>query len=147
VKMRRCQVAYYDQEKLSGKSKRCCSSVEHSAVMTYHCRSVEYQLKHAHPASSDARGHKMAWHSINCGDPTLCDYTVQNILQAYDSINHADCLPPGAAIFSRHESRGDLHCELILYFSPEATAVAKAVGAMACNKPPPQGLSLILHDN
>ena len=86
----------------------------------------------------------MTWHFLNCGDPTLCDHTVQDILQTYDNINRHTQLPPDAAIFSRHESSGDLHCELMLYFNPEATAVARAAGAAACAPPLPHGLSKII---
>lgn len=85
----------------------------------------------------------MRWRYLNCGDPTLCDAKVQELLQAYDNMNRSKQLPPGAAIFSRHESLGDLHCELVLYFNPEAEAVAKTVGATSCAKPLPQGLSRI----
>jgi hypothetical protein len=87
----------------------------------------------------------MTWHAINCGDPTLCDPVVQKVLQTYERVSSTDHLPPGAAIYSRHESRGDLHCELILYFTSEAAVVAQELGAIACNEPAPQGLSLLVN--
>ncbi|MCB1688659.1 MAG: hypothetical protein KDI33_09250 [Halioglobus sp.] len=89
----------------------------------------------------------MPWHYLNCGDPTLCDATVQSLLTTYNSMVRDEQLPPDAAIYSRHESRGDLHCELILYFNPDATAVARVAGAMACNEPLPDGLSPMIPNN
>jgi hypothetical protein len=85
----------------------------------------------------------MRWRYLNCGDPTLCDAIVQELLQTYDNMNRSKQLPPGAAVFARHESLGDLHCELVLYFNPDADAVAQTVGASGCAKPQPQGLSQI----
>lgn len=85
----------------------------------------------------------MNWYELNCGDPTLCDPIVQEVLKVYDEISHRGALSPGAAVFSRHESRGDLHCELILYFTPAAGYVASGVGAICSAQPASQGLSLI----
>lgn len=85
----------------------------------------------------------MIWYSLNCGDPTLCDSAVQEALEAFAENHRLGLLSEDAAIFSRHESRGDVHCELILYFAPEAEAVARAVGARCSTKPAPLGLSLI----
>ncbi|CAA0094719.1 Uncharacterised protein [Halioglobus japonicus] len=89
----------------------------------------------------------MTWRYLNCGDPTLCDAKVQELLQTYDNMNRSNQLPLGAAIFARHESLGDLHCDLVLYFNPEAEAVAKAEGAASCAKPLLQGLSQIAPSN
>jgi hypothetical protein len=85
----------------------------------------------------------MPWYFLNCGDPTLCDHTVQELLQSYGRMLRTKQLPTEAAIFSRHESRGDLHCELILYFNPETKALAEAAGAVACAEPLPHGLSQV----
>ncbi len=38
-------------------------------------------------------------------------------------------MPAGMAVFTRHESEGRLHCEVIAYFSPAAAEVAKIIGA------------------
>ena len=82
----------------------------------------------------------MPWYSLNCGDPMLCDHTVEKLKKTYGSMYRNNQLPTDALIFSRHESRGDLHCELVLYFNPSETAVARAAGAVACNEPLPRGL-------
>lgn len=55
--------------------------------------------------------------------------------------------PPGMALFSRHESEGRLHCEVALYFSPAAAAVAQQFDAHPCARPSPQGLGLLAGDD
>lgn len=55
-------------------------------------------------------------------------------------------VPAGEAVLQKLES-GDLHCQLILYFSPNLQAIARGHGAVPC--PPPDysnGLSLLLGD-
>lgn len=47
------------------------------------------------------------------------------------------------AVFVRHESEGRLHCEVHVYFSPAASALAKAFDASPCAKPSPLGLGLL----
>ena len=45
--------------------------------------------------------------------------------------------PPDMAVFTRLESEGRLHCELVVYFSPGAYPVADLFGADPCEKPVP----------
>ena len=54
--------------------------------------------------------------------------------------------PPNMAIFTRGESEGRLHCEVIAYFSPAARELAAAFDAEPCTKPERTGLSLLLGD-
>jgi hypothetical protein len=51
--------------------------------------------------------------------------------------------PPEMAVFTRPESEGRLHCEVIAYFSPAAGQVAEAFDAEPCEKPARQGLGLL----
>ena len=51
--------------------------------------------------------------------------------------------PPDMAVFTRLESEGRLHCELVVYFSPAAYQVADLFGADPCEKPVRAGLDLI----
>lgn len=51
--------------------------------------------------------------------------------------------PPDMAVFTRLESEGRLHCELVVYFSPAAYQVADLLGADPCEKPGPAGLDLL----
>ena len=51
--------------------------------------------------------------------------------------------PPEMAVFTRPESEGRLHCEVMAYFSPAAQEVADAFDAEPCAKPTRAGLGLL----
>ena len=51
--------------------------------------------------------------------------------------------PPEMAVFTRPESEGRLHCEVIAYFSPAAQPVAESFDAEPCEKPARAGLGLL----
>ena len=51
--------------------------------------------------------------------------------------------PPEMAVFTRPESEGRLHCEIMAYFSPAAQEVAEAFDAEPCGKPARTGLGLL----
>ena len=53
-------------------------------------------------------------------------------------------MPADMAVFTRHESEGRLHCEVIAYFSPAAAEVAAVVGAEPCEKPVRRELGLLV---
>lgn len=67
------------------------------------------------------------------------DRIKQLLLSAY---SEADS-PKEMAAFIRHESEGRLHCEVKIYFSPMSIAVAREVDAEPCEKPSPDGLSIL----
>jgi hypothetical protein len=50
--------------------------------------------------------------------------------------------PADMAVFTRHES-GNLHCEVIAYFSPSAAELAMLFDAEPCQKPSRSGLGLL----
>ena len=52
-------------------------------------------------------------------------------------------MPADMAVFTRHESEGRLHCEVVAYFSPAAAKVAEMVGAELCEKPVRRELGLL----
>jgi len=84
-----------------------------------------------------------AWFTVNLGDAMWAEESLDQIKAlfqpAYENANR----PQEMAVFFRHESEGRLHCEVKIYFSPAAVAVAKAVGATPCPKPSPDGLGLL----
>lgn len=55
--------------------------------------------------------------------------------------------PTDMAVFTRAESEGRLHCEVIAYFSPAARAVAKVFNAEPCERPARAGLGLLSGDS
>ena len=83
------------------------------------------------------------WFLKNLGDAMLAgdqqDRIKQLLMSAY---SHADS-PGEMAAFIRHESEGRLHCEVKIYFSPMSIAVAREVNAEPCEKPSPDGLSIL----
>lgn len=56
---------------------------------------------------------------------------------------NAEC-PKEIAVFVRHESERRLHCEVKTYFSPASIDVAQELDAKPCEKPSPEGLSLLI---
>ena len=67
------------------------------------------------------------------------DRIKQLLLSAYADAGN----PKEMAAFTRHESEGRLHCEVKIYFSPMSVAVAREVNAEPCEKPSPDGLSML----
>lgn len=51
--------------------------------------------------------------------------------------------PSDMAVFTRLESEGRLHCEVIAYFTPAASELAAAFEAQPCDKPARGGLGLL----
>lgn len=83
------------------------------------------------------------WHSLSLGDGMTADEPSEEIraafLEAYKSTEAADI-----AVFTRSESEGRLHCEVIAYFSPAASALAEAFDAEPCQRPERSGLTLLI---
>lgn len=86
------------------------------------------------------------WFSKNLGDPMLADDRQEKIKQQLLSAHSDAVSPKEIAAFIRHESEGRLHCEVMIYFSPMSSAVAKEVNATPCEKPSPNGLSMLAGD-
>jgi hypothetical protein len=85
----------------------------------------------------------MSWFSLNLGDAMLADEALDQIQARFRSSYAQAGGPSGMALFLRHESEGRLHCEVKLYFSPMAEAVARSVLAKPCRHPAREGLSLL----
>ncbi|MDF1691364.1 MAG: hypothetical protein P1U47_03250 [Zhongshania sp.] len=83
------------------------------------------------------------WFSKNLGDAMLASEAIAS-LENYFLTRYTDAKQPkDMAIFMRHESEGRLHCEVKVYFSPAAADIAKELNAEPCQKPYPNGLSLL----
>lgn len=87
-----------------------------------------------------------AWFSVNLGDAMLAGGPLAAIEARFSSAFEAAGRPRAMAVFVRHES-GSLHCEVRIYFSPAAAAVATACGATGCARPSADGLSLLAGSN
>jgi len=83
------------------------------------------------------------WFHLNLGDALLAGGPLARVEQGFAALYAAPGTGAGAAVFSRHESEGRLHCELNVYFSPGAATLARTLGAVPCPPPSPAGLGLL----
>jgi hypothetical protein len=83
------------------------------------------------------------WFLKNLGDAMLAFDQQERIKQLLLSAYSDAGSPKDMAAFIRHESEGRLHCEVKIYFSPMSIAVAREVNAKPCEKPSPDGLSML----
>ncbi len=81
------------------------------------------------------------WFRKNLGDATLASTELERISALFTQYYAHNATPP--ALFTRHESAGRLHCQLILYCSPASHALATAIDAQACRPPSLQDVSLV----
>lgn len=86
------------------------------------------------------------WYFATLGDgmwaPTLSTQIEKEFLAAFDAAGK----PADMVVFTRNESEGRLHCEVIAYFSPAAQAIAEVFDAEPCEKPSRAGLGLLAGD-
>lgn len=86
------------------------------------------------------------WYSKALGDGMMAATPSAEIEEVFLRLFDAAGKPLNMAVFTRPESEGRLHCEVIAYFSPAAKDVAKAVDAQPCEKPSRAGLGLLTGD-
>ncbi|HEY9528946.1 MAG TPA: hypothetical protein VIR02_17790 [Anaerolineales bacterium] len=83
------------------------------------------------------------WYSLSLGDGMTSGMLSSEIETAFARRFTAAGSPQTMAVFTRSESEGRLHCEVIAYFSPAARDLAKAFDAEPCVEPSREGLSLL----
>ena len=83
------------------------------------------------------------WYSVSLGDGITAAVPGVEIESVFLRLFIDAGKPSEMAVFTRLESEGRLHCEVIAYFSPAALEVAKCFDADACEKPLPDGLNLL----
>lgn len=83
------------------------------------------------------------WHSVSLGDGMWAPAQFAQIEALFGPLFEQAGRPADMAIFTRSESEGRLHCEVIAYFSPAADHVAASFHAQPCEKPRQDGLSLL----
>jgi hypothetical protein len=89
------------------------------------------------------------WFSKSLGDGMLAGEQLDRIAELFRSEQARTGGSRDMAIFVRHESEGRLHCEVRAYFSPASAELARGVDAAPCDRPSPDGLSLLAgaHDS
>jgi hypothetical protein len=86
------------------------------------------------------------WYSISLGDGMMAPTPSAEIESAFLRAFTQAGKPLDMAVFTRPESEGRLHCEVIAYFSPAAVDVATEFDAEPCPKPVRSGLGLLAGD-
>jgi hypothetical protein len=86
------------------------------------------------------------WYTKELGDGITATMPSDEIREAFLRLFHTAGQPLDMAIFTRLESEGRLHCEVIAYLSPAAQEVARAFEAQPCERPTRAGLSLLAGD-
>jgi hypothetical protein len=86
------------------------------------------------------------WYSVSLGDGMMATIPSSEIEEHFQKSYALAGRPSDMAVFTRFDSEGRLHCEVIAYFSPAAVAVAKAFEAQPCAKPARAGLGLLAGD-
>ena len=94
--------------------------------------------------SEEAAKNMETWYSKSLGDAIYGSdlYLEEFVSPCFQRVFDSAGAPPDMAVFTRLESEGRLHCELVIYFSPAAHVVAHACGADECEKPARLGLKL-----
>ena len=83
------------------------------------------------------------WYSKPLGDGIMAGMPSAEIEEIFLPLFESAGKPVDMAVFTRYESEGRLHCEVIAYFSPAAAEVAKTVDAEPCEKPSRAELGLL----
>ena len=86
------------------------------------------------------------WHSIELGDGMFAVTPLDDIREAFQHMFVEAGKPVSMAVFTRYESEGRLHCNVIAYFSPAAKTLAQAFDAQPCGKPARAELGLLAGD-
>lgn len=86
------------------------------------------------------------WYSLELGDGIMAPVASAEIETAFQRVSATSGMPIDMAVFTRSESEGRLHCEVIAYFSPAAQAVAREFNAHPCSPPTRVGLTLLAGD-
>ena len=82
---------------------------------------------------------KTHWYSLHLGDAMMASVELDRALARLVALDPEETVPA----FSRHESEGRLHCELVLYLPPSAAVLADALHASPCITPAYYGLSQV----
>ena len=86
------------------------------------------------------------WYSVSLGDGMWAPAMFPKIEEIFRSQYDRAGKPVEMAVFTRSETEGRLHCEVIAYFSPAAGEVAKSFDAEPCEKPSRDELGLLAGD-
>ena len=88
----------------------------------------------------------MSWQCADLGDAVTAQSALVDIEQRFIDRFGPDPASCGAAVFTRYQQIGGLHCHVLAYFSPLTDPVASAFDATPCPRPHPADLELLVGD-
>jgi hypothetical protein len=83
------------------------------------------------------------WYCKTLGDGAAASAPSRRIQQLFPSMFAESGQPSTMAVFSRHDRKAN---EVTAYFSPRAVGLAALFGARPCDKPPSDGIGLLVGD-
>lgn len=86
----------------------------------------------------------MNWLSKDLGDAVTAQAALIEIEELFHQLLGSEPVPPHAAIFTRHQNIGGLHCHVVAYFPPLTERIGNAWAAEPCPCPRPEGLDLLV---
>jgi hypothetical protein len=84
------------------------------------------------------------WYSLNLGDAIMAHQPLEEIREALEKFVKQNGSTTDLAIFTRNDSEGRLHCEVTVFFSPNASKIGKLFGANPCKQPSHINLDLLV---
>lgn len=84
------------------------------------------------------------WFKKNLGDGILAHVSCEEIKEMFQTSTEVSENDPERAVFIKQISDGQLHCEVIAYFSPASENIANRFNAVPCNKPLIENLTLLV---
>ena len=84
-----------------------------------------------------------SWFSKNLGDGILASGDLERIDALFPAEYKRQGAPADMAVFIRHDTQAHVHCEVTVYFSPAALAIATALQAIPCPQPSRDNLGLL----
>lgn len=83
------------------------------------------------------------WYVCDLGDAMLAHDALAAVQQRFDDAWRACECPAEMGLFVRHVSEGRLHCQVLVYFTPAASSIAREFDAVPCSRPASAGLDLL----
>ena len=92
----------------------------------------------------EANGPMSSWFRKDLGDAMMAFDPLDRITDLFQAAYGIEAHGKDAAVFVRHNSEGNLHCQVEVYFSPAAASLAKKMDADPCDRPSVTGLGLLV---
>ncbi|MDN3519261.1 hypothetical protein QWY84_16725 [Aquisalimonas lutea] len=83
------------------------------------------------------------WYCVNLGDALTAGIELDRIERAFAAAFGRRGEPGDMGLFVRHVSEGQLHCDVVVYFTPASADVAGRALADPCPPPSRHGLGLL----